>query len=92
MAGVTDGTIPRSKIKEYAESDLGLVGEEVDFFISVMRRVERKSTPTMQADPELAEQVPAGDAAGVKGILRRLAPSKDDKSFRNKRPKVRHTR
>jgi hypothetical protein len=90
MAGVTDGVIPRSKIKAYAEDDLGLVGEEIEFFIEVIRRVERKSTP-IQTDPALADQVPAGDTAGVKAIVKRLAPS-DDKQFRNKKPRVRHPR
>jgi hypothetical protein len=34
---------PAIQDQAYAEDDLGLIGEEVDLFISVMRRVETKS-------------------------------------------------
>lgn len=90
MASVVDGTIPRSKIKEYAQDELGLVGDEVDFFISVMRRVERKQQTGTKPDPEQPDQPPAATQA-VKGIVNRLAPT-DDKSFRTKKPKVRYPR
>lgn len=92
MAGVGEGAIPRSKIKSYAEDDLGLIGEEVDFFIDVMRRVEDKSrTRKMTPDPELADQVAGGDGAGVKGLLGRLA-KKDRPVQPPKQPRVRHPR
>lgn len=94
MASVSFGTIPRSKIKAYAEDDLGLVGEEVDLFISILRRVEAKSSAKTAADPTMTEQVPAGDTAGIKGIVKRVAKSGTpyNKSFLGKKPRVRHPR
>lgn len=92
MSGVIEGSIPRSKMKSYAKEDLGLVGEEVDFFIDVMRLVETKSrTKKMTPNPELADHVAGGDAAGVKGILGRLA-RKDRPVAEPKKPRVRHPR
>jgi hypothetical protein len=88
MASVDFGVIPRSKIKAYAEDDLGLIGEEVDLFISVIRRVETKSRSKVVADPEMTDQ--ASDPDGVKKILGRNA--KPDKSLHSKKPKVRHPR
>lgn len=79
MAGVMEGIIPRSKIKAYAEEDLGLVGEEVDLFISIMRRVEAKSSEK-KADPE-----------AVKDVVTGLAASKD-RPNPHKKPRVRHPR
>jgi hypothetical protein len=83
MASVSEGVIPRSKIKTYAQDDLGLVGEEVEFFIDVMRRVEAKSKapPAESKDPD-----------PVKGIVKRLASQKDSKSFHHKKPRVRQPR
>ncbi len=87
MASVSYGTIPRSKIKAYAEDDLGLVGEEVELFVSIIRRVETKTAVKTTSDPELTEQVPAGDAAGVKEILKRVSSSsKDSTQVRGVRP------
>lgn len=86
MASVSYGTIPRSKIKAFAEDDLGLVGEEVEFFVSVIRRVETKTAVKATSDPELSDQVPAGDAEGVKGILKRVASSKDKATPKGVRP------
>lgn len=82
MASVSYGVIPRSKIRSYAEDDLGLIGEEVDFFIAVMRRVESKSRAAVAPDPELADQVAAGDSGGVKRIVSGLA----NRRAANKRP------
>jgi hypothetical protein len=91
MASVDYGAIPRSKIKSYAEGDLGLAGEEVELFISIIRRIEAGSAQKMTADPRLADQVPAGDAEGVKGMVKRLARP-NDKTFLGKKPRVRHPR
>lgn len=88
MASVNFGTVPRSKIKSYAEDDLGLIGEEVEFFISVMRRVENKSNATVAPDPEMTEQ--DTDAVGVKGIVKRLAKNKNVRP--HKKPRVRYPR
>jgi hypothetical protein len=82
MASVSYGVIPRSKIKSYAEDDLGLIGEEVDLFIAIMRRVESKSRAASVPDPEMADQVAAGDAVGVKRIVSGLA----NKRAANQRP------
>lgn len=86
MASVSYGTIPRSKIKAYAEDEIGLVGEEVDLFVSIIRRVEAKTTVKANADPKLSDQVPAGNAAGVKDIVKRVALSKDKSSPKGVRP------
>ncbi len=94
MASVSFGTIPRSKIKTYAEDDLGLIGEEVELFISIIRRVEAKSAAKTTSDPALADQAAAGDADGVKGIVKRVAKSGTpyNKSYLGKKPRVRHPR
>lgn len=94
MASVSFGIIPRSKIRSYAEDDLGLIGEEVDIFISIMRRVESKTAAKNTSDPKMAEQVPAGDVDGVKGIVKRVAGDNrsTNKSFLGKKPRVRHPR
>jgi DNA replication initiation complex subunit (GINS family) len=89
MAGVTNGIIPRSKIKDYAERDLGLIGEEVEFFISVIRIIENRPTAT-QPDPAMTDQVAAGDAEGVKRILADQAKKRPEKP--SKKPRVRHPR
>jgi hypothetical protein len=89
---VSEGVIPRSKIKSYAEDDLGLNDEEVEFFIAVIRQVDIKSrSKTMTANPELSDQVAGGDAAGVKTILGRLA-KKEREVPAPKQPRVRHPR
>ncbi len=81
MAGVTDGIIPRSKIKSYAEEDLGLIGDEVDLFISIMRRVEQKSFEK-PSDPEQ-----------VKGVVSGLAAAKGKSvPYNKKKPRVRNQR
>jgi hypothetical protein len=88
MASVTEGVIPRSKIKSYAEDDLGLVGDEIEFFISVIRSIENKwSSRSTTNDPELTEQATGGDAAGVKRIVSGLANKRVPK-----KPRVRHPR
>jgi hypothetical protein len=92
MASVSEGAIPRSKIKSYAEDDLGLVGEEVEFFIAVIRQIDTKTrAKTLTPDPELSDQVAGGDAAGVRTILGRLA-SKERPVPTPKQPRVRHPR
>jgi hypothetical protein len=92
QAGVSEGVIPRSKIKSYAEDDLGLNDEEVEFFIAVIRQVDIKSrSKTMTANPELSDQVAGGDAVGVKTILGRLA-KKEREVPTPKQPRVRHPR
>ena len=73
MASVSYGVIPLSKIKSYAIEDLGLTGDEVELFIAVMRRVELKSRAAVSPDPEMTDQVAAGDAKGVKRIVSGLA-------------------
>lgn len=94
MASVSYGVIPRSKIKAYAEEDLGLIGKEVDLFVSIIRRVENKTSVKTTSDLAMSEQVPAGDTAGIKGIVKRLAKSNEpsNKSFHGKKPRVRHPR
>lgn len=82
MAAVDYGVIPRSKIKMYAEDDLGLIGDEVDLFISIMRRVETKS--------KVKTETSGGDTEGVKKIVKNVAES--GKSFHGKKPRVRHPR
>jgi hypothetical protein len=84
MASVSYGVIPRSKIKSYAEDDLGLVGEEVDLFIAVMRRVENKSRSALAANQEMADQAAAGDTQGVKRIVSGLAKNRKQQPI-NKR-------
>ncbi|MCK1670313.1 hypothetical protein [Bradyrhizobium sp. 150] len=92
QASVSEGVIPRSKIKSYAEDDLGLTGEEVEFFIAVIRQVDTKSrAKTLTPNPELSDQVAGGDAAGVKTILDRLA-HKERPVPTPKQPRVRHPR
>lgn len=81
MASVDFGIIPRSQIKAYAEDDLGLIGEEVDLFISIMRRVETKSR--IKVDPD-------ANPDGVKKIVKKVAES--GKSINGKKPRVRHPR
>jgi hypothetical protein len=90
MASVSYGVIPRSKIKSYAEDDLGLIGEEVDLFIAIMRRVESKSRVAATPDPEMADQVSAGDTAGVKRIVSGLAKKRPPRAIN--KPRVRHPR
>lgn len=83
MASVSYGTIPRSKIKSYAEDDLGLIGEEVEIFVSIMRHVEIKSSAKNQeTNPE-----------EVKGVVQRVAKTSqpmNKSKFNN--PRVRHPR
>lgn len=90
--GMAEGFIPHSKIKNYGEDDLGLVGDELSVFIAIIRRVDNSHmSAKTTSDPELKDQVAAGDAEGVKGIMERLAASKD-KAFHTKKPRVRHPR
>lgn len=90
MASVDYGVIPRSTIKTYAVEDLGLVGDEVDLFIAVMRRVENKSRAKVSTDPNMTDQVSAGDSDGVKQIVSRLAKNRPERP--TIKPRVRHPR
>lgn len=92
MSGATVCDIPRSKIKSYAEDDLGLVGEEVEFLIAVIRRVEARSVSKISPDKDMTDQVAGGDAAGVKTILGRLGSKKQRPDQTPKKPRVRHPR
>lgn len=76
---MAEGYIPRSKIKEYGRDELELSGDELDLFISVIRQVDGdylSDANTKKKDPALKDEVPGGDAEGVKAVVSKLAADK----------------
>jgi hypothetical protein len=75
---MAEGPIPRSKIKDYGTDDLGLIGDELEFFVSVMRRVDggylSNENEVSKSDPnsKIREEVSVHNTAGVKNLLARL--------------------
>jgi hypothetical protein len=76
--GMAEGPIPRSKIKDYGTDDLGLIGDELELFVSIMCRVDggylSNENEVNKSDPNshIREEVSINNAAGVKNILSRL--------------------
>jgi hypothetical protein len=74
--GMAEGYIPLSKMKAYGVEDLGLSGDNLDFFISVMRRVDggylSNENGVSKNDPHVREEVSINNVAGVKNLLARL--------------------
>jgi hypothetical protein len=73
---MAEGCIPLSKIKNYGTEELALLGDDLEFFISVMRRVDSgylsNENGVNKSDPHLREEVSISNAAGVKNLLTRL--------------------
>jgi hypothetical protein len=89
--GMGEGYIPRSKIKQYGVEELGLDGDALEFFISVIRKTDdgylSESGGGGKADPKMIDEVHIGDTAGVKNLLRRLSAPKSTKDrFTKKNP------
>jgi hypothetical protein len=77
---MTEGYIPRSKIKQYGIEDLGLLDDDLDFFITVIRQADGlylTGAAAQSDDPKMLEIVPANDAVGVRSLLIRLAAPKE---------------
>lgn len=78
---MAEGYIPRSKIKEYGQDELELSGDHLDLFISVIRHVDGdyiSDANTKKSDPDMREEVPGGDAEGVKAVISKIAAQKAD--------------
>jgi hypothetical protein len=74
--GMAEGYIPQSKIKSYGADDLALKGDDLEFFISVIRRVDNgylsNETGVNKSDPHVREEVSISNVSGVKNLLARL--------------------
>jgi hypothetical protein len=84
---MAEGYIPRSTIKEYGQNELELSGDELDMFISIIRQVDGDYISDANAkptDPELKEEVPGGDAEGVKAVISKLAIDKTKPAHQKK--------
>lgn len=79
------GSIPQSKIRAYGIDEIGLEGDDLDFFISIIRRVDNaylsNEAGITKSDPHVRDEVSINNVAGVKSLLARLgaAASKDGK-------------
>lgn len=86
--GFSEGYIPRELIKRYGAEDLGLDGDDLEFFVQVIRRTDigylSGDAPT-SSDSKVREVVSVNDAAGVKGLLSRLAAPRGTGDRFNKR-------
>jgi hypothetical protein len=73
---MAEGYIPRSKIRSYGLDELGLDGDDLDFFISVMRRIDNgylsNEAGVNQSDPNVRDEVSASNVSGVRKLLARL--------------------
>lgn len=75
---MVEGVIPRSKIKQYGVEELGLDDDHLDFFISVIRKVDHgylTVSSASRSDNKVRDVVNKNDVAGVKGLLSRLGAS-----------------
>ena len=74
--GMAEGFIPRSKIRAYGIDELGLDGDDLEFFIGVMRRIDNgylsNEAGVTQSDPNVRDEVSVSNVAGVKKLLARL--------------------
>lgn len=73
------GPIPVSKIKSYLSEEFGMVGDERDRALAILRSVDNEylsfSSPTSTQDPDdekLRDRVKATDVEGVKKMMNRL--------------------
>jgi hypothetical protein len=94
---MAEGYIPRSKIKAYAIDELGLDGDDLEFFISIIRRVDNgylsNENGFTKSDSNVREEVGIGNVSGVKRLLARLgaaAKSAGHDRFRKKNARKRH--
>jgi hypothetical protein len=81
---MAEGYIPRSKIRSYGIDELGLDDDDLDFFISVMRRIDNgylsNEAGVSSSDPNVFDEVSASNVSGVRKLLARLgAAAKDGK-------------
>lgn len=87
--GFGEGPIPHSKIADYGSHYIGLEGDHLEFFITVIRKVDGGlSSSATTADGKMREVVSMTDVAGVKGLLARLAApkGKGDRFRKSARP------
>ena len=77
---MAEGYIPYSKIKNYGEEDLELIGDELEFFVAVIRRVDAdyisdsNKKPSQDASPK-----------DVIETVSKLAPKPDGTHHKRKR-------
>lgn len=73
---MAEGYIPRSKIRAYGIEELALDGDDLEFFISVIRRLDSgylsNEAGVSRSDPHIREEVSISNVAGVKNLLARL--------------------
>jgi hypothetical protein len=89
---MAEGYIPRSKVKQYGIDDLGLSGDQLDFFIRVIRRADDlylSSKSSESSDPKMLDEVSVKDGAGMRSLLHRLAAPKGggDRFVKRAKPK-----
>ncbi|WLA80280.1 hypothetical protein [Bradyrhizobium elkanii] len=87
---MAEGYIPRSKVKQYGIDDLGLFGDQLDFFMRVIRRADDmylSSKSAKSSDPKMLDEVSVKDGAGMRSLLHRLAAPKNIKDRFVKRTK-----
>lgn len=75
--GMSLGPIPRSKMKSYLIEELALDGEDLDYAIALLRRVdgdylEMIGKHNKTEAEKLSDQVKASDGPGVKKMVRRM--------------------
>lgn len=78
---MVEGYIPRATIKEYGADEFGLSGDELEFFISVIRKLDishLSGAAPSRSDGKMRDEVNIKDAAGVRGLLSRLAAAPGD--------------
>jgi hypothetical protein len=78
--GMGVGPIPRSKMRDHVQNEIGLAGDARDRFCAVLIALDDEyltlANETKKPKPGMRDEVPPDDAQGVKTILQRVVASK----------------
>lgn len=95
--GMVEGYLPRSKIKQYGIEDLGLEGDQLEFFISVISKTDTgylTASSAIRSDNKVRDVVSKNDVSGIKALLSRLAapPGGGDRFTKRKPGLIKYAR